>query len=57
MTSSPEKPQKVVSRIFITESGDLVVTDLWDELRDLLPMESKGSESLEENHEKTYSCI
>lgn len=30
---------KVLTRIFIEESGDLVVTDLWDEIRAVLGAE------------------
>jgi len=27
---------KVITRIYINAEGDLIVTDLWDEVRDLL---------------------
>ena len=30
------KSRKVLTRIFIEESGDLVVTDLWEEIRRVL---------------------
>jgi hypothetical protein len=30
------EPKKVLTRIYIEPSGDLVVTDLWDEIRQVL---------------------
>lgn len=33
---TPQRTKQILSRIFITESGDLVVTDLWSELETLL---------------------
>lgn len=29
-------PPKVVTRIFVNAEGDLVVTDLWDEVKEML---------------------
>jgi hypothetical protein len=43
--------KKILSRIFITNSGDLVVTDLWDEVEKLL------SECIERNLGKDDSSL
>ncbi len=33
---------RLVTRIFITETGDVVVTDLWEEVREAILTEEKG---------------
>ena len=32
----------VVSRIFITRQGDLIVTDMWDEIHEMLTQSGAG---------------
>lgn len=43
-TEPKVEDKTILSRIFITESGDLIVTDLWDEVREILSQEESSFE-------------
>ena len=36
----------IVTRIYIQENGDLIVTDLWEELSKLVSVTSEGEENV-----------